>query len=154
MDNFFTILYWFFSIYQHESACWTHQKQVYMSSPHPETLSLPFPPFPFRLSQSTDFGCPAPCIKLALVIYFAYGNIYVSTLSSQIIPPSFSPTESKTPMNFLNASLQIILSLALILVVIYQNLHFYNCNLYVTLVAHILLSDYNFYFPSSLFLIP
>ena len=54
----------------------------------PPTLSpLPSssPPHPSRLSQSTSFGCPASCIKLALVIYFTYGNIHVLMLFSQII---------------------------------------------------------------------
>ena len=35
-------------------------------------------------------------IELGLVIYFAYGNIHVSLLFSQIILPSPSPTESKS----------------------------------------------------------
>ena len=39
----------------------------------------PFPPpspiYPFGLSQSTGFGCPASCIKLALVNYFTYDNV-------------------------------------------------------------------------------
>ena len=38
---------------------------------------------------------PVSCIELGLVIYFTYGNIHVSMLFSQIIPPSPSPTESK-----------------------------------------------------------
>ena len=42
------------------------------------------------------FCCPAFCIKLALVICFTYGNICVSMLFSQTIPPSSSPTESKS----------------------------------------------------------
>ena len=67
-----------FAIHQHESA---------MGIPvslHPE----PSPPYPSGLSQSTGFGCPASCIELALVIYFTYGNVHVSLLFSQIIPPS------------------------------------------------------------------
>ena len=54
------------------------------------------PPHPSGLSQSTGFGCPASCIDLALVIYFTYGDIHISMLSFQIIPPSPSPTESKS----------------------------------------------------------
>ena len=58
-------------------------------------LPPPFPSHPSVMSQSTSFGCLASYIKLALVIYFTYGNMYVSMLLSQIIPPS-SPTESKS----------------------------------------------------------
>ena len=56
-------------------------------------LSLPHPS---RLSQCTSFECPASCTELALVIYFTHGNVHVSVLISQIIPPSSSPTESKS----------------------------------------------------------
>ena len=61
--------------------------------PHPESPShLPlFPPpspsHPSGLSQSTSFECPASWTKFALVIYFTYGNIYISMLFSEIIPP-------------------------------------------------------------------
>ena len=44
------------------------------------------------------------CIKLGLVICFTYSNIHVSILFSQIIPPSPSPTESKSPF-FMSVSL-------------------------------------------------
>ena len=60
----------------------------------------PFPPpslsYPSRLSQSTGFVCPALCKELSLVICFTYGNVYVSKLFSQIIPPSPSATESES----------------------------------------------------------
>ena len=36
------------------------------------------------------------CIELALVIYFTYGDVHVSMLFSQIIPPLSSPIESKS----------------------------------------------------------
>ena len=66
-------------------------------SHHPEhPLLPPFPVHPSGLSQRTSFECPAPCIELALVIYFTYGNIHVSMLFSRIIPPSPSPTEPKS----------------------------------------------------------
>ena len=60
------------------------------------SLPPPSPPYPFGLSQKTGFGCPASCIKLALVICFTRGNVYASMLFSQIIPPSPSPTESQS----------------------------------------------------------
>ena len=57
---------------------------------HPERASH-LPPHPIPP------GCPraliwVPCV---LVTYFTYGNIYVSILFSQIMPPSPSPTEPK-----------------------------------------------------------
>ena len=61
---------------------------------------IPFPPssppYPSGLSQSTSYGYPMSCIKLALVICFTYGHIHVSVLLSQVIPPLLSPTESKS----------------------------------------------------------
>ena len=64
----------------------------------PSWTPLPpsFPPYPSGLSQSTSFGCPASCIKLALVICFTYGNIHVSMLFSHIIPPSPLPHSQKS----------------------------------------------------------
>ena len=57
--------------------------------------SLPIPSLWVAPVHWLDFQCPVSCIKLGLVIYFTYGNIHVSVLFSQIIPPSPSPTESK-----------------------------------------------------------
>ena len=56
----------------------------------------PSAPHASGLSQSTDFECPASCIELVLVIYFTYGNIHVSMLFFHIVPPSPSPTESRS----------------------------------------------------------
>ena len=73
-----------------------NQPEVYMCPPilNPPPTSLPIPSHPHWLS--TSFECPASCIKLALVIYFTYGNnIHVSMLFSQFIPPLPSPTECK-----------------------------------------------------------
>ena len=71
---------------------------------HVSTHPPPSPPHLSGLSQSTGFECPASCIELALVICFTYGNIHVSMLFSQIIPPSPSPTESKS-LFFISVSL-------------------------------------------------
>ena len=59
-------------------------------------LPPPSPSHPSGWSQCTSFECPVSCIKLGLVIYFTYGNIHVSVLFSQIIPPSPSSTESSS----------------------------------------------------------
>ena len=67
-----------------------------MCSPPWAPLPPPSPPHPPGLSQSTGSECPASCIKLALVSHLTYGNVHVSMLCSQIIPPSPSPTESKS----------------------------------------------------------
>ena len=72
-----------FATRQHASAVGTH--------PPP-----PSPPHPSDMSQSTRCECPASRIELALVIYFTFGNIHVSVPFSQNIPPSPSPTESKS----------------------------------------------------------
>ena len=91
LDNYFTILWWFLPYIS------MNQPQVYTCPLHPKPHSpLPPDPIPLGLSQSTSFGCPASSIELTLVIYFLYGNVYVSVLLSQIIPPSSSPAESKS----------------------------------------------------------
>ena len=80
-----------FATHQHELATSVHM------SPQPEP---PLPPpsihYPSGLTQRTSFGCFASCIELALVSYFTYDIVHVSRPFSQIIPPSPSPTESKT----------------------------------------------------------
>ena len=70
--------------------------QVYTSS-QPWT-PLP-PPSPYHLSwssQCTSPKHPVSCFKPRLAIHFLHDSIYVSMPFSQIIPPSPSPTESKS----------------------------------------------------------
>ena len=75
-----------FAIHRHGSAMGTHVSPILIPLPPAS------PPHPSGLSQSTDFVCPASCIKRALIIYFTHGNIHVSVLFSQFIPPVPSPT--------------------------------------------------------------
>ena len=72
--------------------------RVYMSSQ--TWTSLP-PPTPYHLSGSspcTSPKHPVSCIKHRLVIRFLHDSIHVSMPFSQIIPPSPSPSESKSPL--------------------------------------------------------
>ena len=80
------------------SSSYIHMNQpwVYMCSPPWTPLPPPSPSHPSGLSQCTGPERPVSCIEPGLVIYFTYGNIYVSMLFSQIIPPSPSPIESKS----------------------------------------------------------
>ena len=48
---------------------------IHGSPPSWSLLPPPSPPHPSRLSQSTSFGYTASYIKLALVMYFTYGNV-------------------------------------------------------------------------------
>ena len=71
----------------------------------PWTAAFQAPPSMGFSRQEYWSGVPLPSpIKLALVIYFICGNIQVSMLFSQIIPPSLSPTES-TSLFFTSVSL-------------------------------------------------
>jgi len=71
------------------------QPRVYTCSPS----RIPFPPpslsHPPGSSQCTSPEHPVSCIEPGPQICFTNDNIHVSTLPSQIIPSSPSPTESK-----------------------------------------------------------
>ena len=77
-----------FAIHQHELAIDIHV------SPHPEPTSH-LPPTPPGCHRAPALGALLHAL-LALVIHSAYGNVHVSMLFSQIIPPSSSPTKSRS----------------------------------------------------------
>ena len=70
--------------------------RVYMSSQSWTPLPLLSPYHLSGLSQCTSPKHPVSRIELRLVIRFLYDIIHVSMPFSQIIPPSPSPTESKS----------------------------------------------------------
>ena len=76
-----------FAIHSHESAMGVHVFPI---------LNPPPTSHPSGSSQCTSPEHCASCIEPGLVIYFTYDNIHVSMLFSLIIPPSPSPTESKS----------------------------------------------------------
>ena len=89
-DNYFEILWGFLG---HTSTWIIHGCTCVLQD---WTLhSPPSLPHSSELSQNTDFEGPTLCIELALVICFTYGNIYVSMIFSQIIPPSPTPKSPK-----------------------------------------------------------
>ena len=69
---------------------------IHLPPPTLNPIPPPSPPHPSGLPQSTGFGCPALCVQAALVIYFTHDSVRGSVLFSQVIPPSPSPTESKS----------------------------------------------------------
>ena len=73
-----------------------NQPQVYMypTVPNSPPTSLPIPSL--WVVPMHQLWMPVSCIELGLVIYFTYGNMHVSMLFSQLIPPLPSPTESKS----------------------------------------------------------
>ena len=54
-----------------------------MCPPNPESPShLPLHPIPLGCPRALVFGCPASRMELTQVIYFTYGNVYVSIILS------------------------------------------------------------------------
>ena len=70
--------------------------QVYTCSPSRTPLPPPSLDHPSGSSQCTSPKHPVSCIEPGLAIHFLYDIIHVSMPFSQIIPPSPSPTESKS----------------------------------------------------------
>ena len=79
-----------FAIHQHESTMGVHVFPILNHLPPPS------PYHPSGSSQCTSPKHPVSCFEPGLVIHFTYDNIHVSMPFSQIIPPSPSPTESKS----------------------------------------------------------
>ena len=73
-----------------------NQPWMYMCPPTWTLLPPPSPPSFSGSSQCTGPERPVSCTERGLAIYFTYGNRHVSMLFSHIIPPSPSPTESKS----------------------------------------------------------
>ena len=71
----------------HWCSCGSHPEPPCHLLPHPIPLGCPSAPALSALLHASNWG---------LIIYFTYGNVHVSMLFSQIIPPSPSPTESKS----------------------------------------------------------
>ena len=80
-----------FAIHQHEPTTGIHVFPIL------NPLPLPSPYHPSGSSQCTSPKHPVSCIEPELVISFTYDMIHVSMPFSQIIPPSPSPSESKSP---------------------------------------------------------
>ena len=78
-----------FAKHKHESAMGIHVFPIL----NPPPTSLPVPSL--WSSQCTSPKHPVSCIEPELALRFLYDIIHVSMPSSQIIPPSPSPTESK-----------------------------------------------------------
>ena len=72
--------------------------RVYMSSQTWTRLPSPTPYHRSGSSPCTSPKHPASCIKHRLAIHFLHDSIHVSMPFSQIIPPSPSPSESKSPL--------------------------------------------------------
>ena len=75
------------AIHQHESAIGVHV---------PSLLNPPPPAFPTPSLQAVTehlLWFLVSHIRLAVAVCFTYGNVYVSVLSSQIIPHTPPPTE-------------------------------------------------------------
>ena len=64
----------------------------HMLNPPPTCLPIPS----LRVIPVHQPWASVSCIEPGLAIYFSYGNIHVSMLFSQIIPPSLSPRVQKT----------------------------------------------------------
>ena len=89
---YFTILYWFchtLTWIHHGCTCDPKHEPPSHLSPHNISLGHPRAPAPKH---------PVSCIEHRLAIRFLHDSIHVSMPFSQIILPSPSPSESKSPL--------------------------------------------------------
>ena len=86
--NYFIILWWFLPYID------MNQSWIYMYSPSWSSLPPPTASHPSGSAQCTR--ALVSCIQPGLVICFTLDSILVSVLFSKNIPPSPSPTESKS----------------------------------------------------------
>ena len=88
---YFTILYWFYRTltWIRHGCTWVPNLEPPLPSSSPYHLS--------GSSQCTSPKHPVSCIEHRLALLFLNDSMHVSMPFSQIIPPSPSPSESKTP---------------------------------------------------------
>ena len=97
--NFFLLFFFFFKLYNIVLVLPNiemNPPQVYMCSPSWILLPPPSPYHPSGSSQCTSPQHPVSCIEPGLVTHFIYDIIRISMPFCHIIPPSPSPTESKS----------------------------------------------------------
>ena len=89
---YFTVLYWFC-----HTLTWIHHRCTWVPK-HEPPLPSPTTYHLFGSSPCTSPKHPVSCIKHRLAICFLHDSIHISMPFSQIIPPSPSPSESKSPL--------------------------------------------------------
>ena len=115
-----------------------NRPRVYMCS---QTWTPLPPPIPYHLSGSslcTSPKHPVSCIQHRLAIHFLHDSIHVSMPFSQIIPPSPSPSESKS---LLYTSVSLLLSPI-------QDYHYHLSKFYIYVLIYCIgvsLSDFILY---------
>ena len=103
------------------SARHQHESVVGMHMSPPSCNSLPAPT-PTGCHRAPDLSSLHRTAHFHWLSNFAYGNVYVSTLPSQFIPPSLSPTVFKMSVSFavLQVDLQYYLSIFHLYVLIHH----------------------------------
>ena len=124
-----------FARHWHESAMDLHVFPIW----NPLSTSLPIPSLGVIPVQPE---LPVSCIRPGLAISFTYDNIHISMLFSQILPPSPSPTESKS-LFFTSVSL-FCLTCRVIITIFLNSIHMHY---YIFLTYFTLYNRFQFYPP-------